>query len=168
MAQAISRGITKSGVGVQTLNLEQCRCSPTANLSACSPDCESPAPKAVLLTRQSVPAIKCSVPDGALLIIIFARTALRRWRRPSAGQQASSLGRRPLADTCPRRYSLGKHSVTTQQCMQNWLQQLQVHACIGAETSLVCNLVLYTKGTPAQIGLWPHDSWHDQCCSGRV
>ena len=25
-AQAISRGITKSGVGVQTLNLEQCRC----------------------------------------------------------------------------------------------------------------------------------------------
>ena len=26
LAQAISRGITKSGVGVQTLNLEQCRC----------------------------------------------------------------------------------------------------------------------------------------------
>ena len=27
LAQAISRGITKSGVGVQTLNLEQCRCN---------------------------------------------------------------------------------------------------------------------------------------------
>ena len=33
LAQAISRGITKSGVGVQTLNLEQCRCD--ADWSRC-------------------------------------------------------------------------------------------------------------------------------------
>ena len=34
LAQAISRGITKSGVGVQTLNLEQCRCGTGTALSA--------------------------------------------------------------------------------------------------------------------------------------
>ena len=27
LAQALSRGITKAGVGVDTLNLEQCRCN---------------------------------------------------------------------------------------------------------------------------------------------